>query len=159
MSIYYSDAIKSQISMIDICEKYGYTRNKSDFIPCPFHEDKTPSLKIYDNKKGFYCFSCNFGGSPIDFIMKLFDLDFRSAVYRITYDFNLSNDDINLNRIEKYKKQIDPEIEKFREEYNQKSKLLRELNIIRRNPKHQRFQEALANVDRLEFWFEQNFWR
>src|SRR2546427_10740246 len=29
-------------------------------ICCPFHEDRTPSLRIYDN--GYYCFSCGAHG-------------------------------------------------------------------------------------------------
>lgn len=55
-------------------------------INCPFHEDKTPSLNM-TRKSGKWlwnCFGCGSGGSPIDFIMKLENLDFRQAVVKMT---------------------------------------------------------------------------
>lgn len=36
---------------------------------CPFHEDKDPSLVVYGNARGWYCFGCHRGGSVIDWIM------------------------------------------------------------------------------------------
>jgi len=35
---------------------------------CPFHDEKTPSLTIYENS--FKCFGCNAGGSNIDLLLK-----------------------------------------------------------------------------------------
>ena len=49
-------------------------------ISCPFHEDKKPSLRIYTNKNRFVCFSCGASGMPIDFIIKLKECDFKTAV-------------------------------------------------------------------------------
>lgn len=47
---------------------------------CPFHPEKNGSFTIYLNQNSFYCYSCNFGGSVIDFVMKQQDTDFLSAV-------------------------------------------------------------------------------
>lgn len=47
---------------------------------CPLHEDKNPSLTIYTETNSWYCFSCSQGGSPIDFIMKYLNCDFKSAI-------------------------------------------------------------------------------
>jgi len=49
-------------------------------ISCPFHEDKQPSFHVYKNSNTFYCFSCNECGSPIDFIMKYNQCDFKQAI-------------------------------------------------------------------------------
>ena len=49
---------------------------------CPFHEDKNPSLNL-NHKDGLWlwnCFGCGAGGTAIDFIMKLENRDFKSAV-------------------------------------------------------------------------------
>lgn len=52
--------------MVDIVSHLGYIPNKSGFINCPFHHEKTPSLKIYKNS--YHCFGCNAHGDSIDFV-------------------------------------------------------------------------------------------
>ena len=81
--------IRVSLSMRDIADKYGLEVNQADFAPCPFHPDKTASLKIYPSNKGWHCFGCGEGGSVIDFVMKLFDLRFMDACKRIDTDFEL----------------------------------------------------------------------
>ena len=49
-------------------------------INCPFHEDKTPSCKIYTKNNYFVCFGCGARGSPIDFVMKYKNCPFKEAV-------------------------------------------------------------------------------
>jgi hypothetical protein len=39
-------------------------------IACPFHDDHRPSLVIYPPGRGWHCFVCGIGGSPIDFVMR-----------------------------------------------------------------------------------------
>jgi hypothetical protein len=37
-------------------------------VPCPFHDDRTPSLHVYDApERGWYCYGCRRGGSVYDF--------------------------------------------------------------------------------------------
>lgn len=73
--------------MIDVVRFYGYEPNKAGYIRCPFHNERTPSLKIYPNR--FHCFGCGSDGSVIDFVMKLFQLDPSSACRQINRDFRL----------------------------------------------------------------------
>jgi hypothetical protein len=47
---------------------------------CPFHEDKTPSFSVNDEKGLFHCFACGVAGDVIDFLMKLDGLSFRQAL-------------------------------------------------------------------------------
>ncbi len=48
---------------------------------CPFHDDKTPSLVIDPNKNLWHCLgACGTGGGPVDWVMKLDGVDFRTAV-------------------------------------------------------------------------------
>ena len=69
-------------------ECYGFTPNRSWYICCPFHNEHTASLKFFPDG-GWHCFGCGRGGSSIDFVMELFDLDFRQAVVRLDTDFFL----------------------------------------------------------------------
>lgn len=50
------------------------------FITCPFHMDKTPSMKWNDKKKYFHCFSCGWHGDVIAFLMKRDDLTFKEVI-------------------------------------------------------------------------------
>ena len=47
---------------------------------CPFHEEKTESLKITPEKNLWHCFGCNAGGTVIDWVMKIESVSFRCAV-------------------------------------------------------------------------------
>jgi DNA primase len=63
-------------------EQAGFAPNrkgKSFWLSCPFHEEKTPSLKINPDKQTYYCFGCRSHGSVIDFIMELHGLSFKDA--------------------------------------------------------------------------------
>lgn len=85
----HTDVIKSRINMIDVCKIYGFNIQRGNFICCPFHNEKTPSLKLYDGDRGYYCFGCGEHGSVIDFTMRYFGLDFQSAISKLNDDFCL----------------------------------------------------------------------
>ena len=54
---------------------------KKDFIYCPFHEEKTPSLCI---KKNYgYCFSCNWSCDTIKYLTEVHGMSFPEAVRRL----------------------------------------------------------------------------
>jgi len=81
--------VKDLVTCREAAERYGYHPNRAGFICCPFHIEKTASMKLYSGERGFHCFGCGAGGSVIDFVMKLFDISFRQAILRINADFAL----------------------------------------------------------------------
>ena len=82
--------IKRILTMQEIVEFYGFEVSRSGFMKCPFHSgDNTASLKVYPGPGGFHCFGCKAHGTVIDFVMRLYDLNFRQAVLRINADFHL----------------------------------------------------------------------
>lgn len=50
------------------------------FARCPFHSEKTPSFTVTPENGLFYCFGCQAGGGPIQFVMRAENLDFTDAV-------------------------------------------------------------------------------
>lgn len=84
-----SAEIKRLVPMNVAARFYGFEPNQSGFIKCPFHADKTASMKIYPGERGFCCFGCHEAGSVIDFVMKLYGLSFRDAIARLNEDFGL----------------------------------------------------------------------
>lgn len=83
------EAVKRQVTATDVAVRYGFTPSRGGFITCPFHTERTPSLKLYPEARGWYCFGCHTGGSVIDFVMRLFDLPPLEAVKRMNEDFAL----------------------------------------------------------------------
>jgi DNA primase len=47
---------------------------------CPFHEEKTPSFSVNQEKQFYYCFGCGAGGNALGFIMDYERMDFPRAV-------------------------------------------------------------------------------
>lgn len=82
--------IKDQLTMTDVATHYGYKPNRAGFIKCPFHTEKTASMKIYAGDKGYACFGCGANGDVISFVQKLFGLTFGDALRKIDTDFCLN---------------------------------------------------------------------
>lgn len=78
-----AQAIRDSVDMDQILALYGYKTGKGRFMRCPFHGEKTASLKVYSGKKGWHCFGCDRGGSVIDFVKEHENCDFGTAVRAI----------------------------------------------------------------------------
>ena len=80
--------IKDRLTMREVLLHYGYEPNRAKFICCPFHNEKTPSMKIFE--KDYHCFGCGEHGDVITFVQKLFNLSFPDALKKIDVDFGLN---------------------------------------------------------------------
>ena len=47
---------------------------------CPFHEEKSPSFTVAQDKQFYYCFGCGAGGNALSFVMEFDRVDFLPAV-------------------------------------------------------------------------------
>ena len=73
--------------MPEVARFYGLEMNRAGMACCPFHDDKSPSLKVYDDH--FYCFGCGATGDCTGFVAKLFGLRQIDAAKKISEDFGL----------------------------------------------------------------------
>ena len=88
MNLY--ERIKSQVTPLDAIQQYGVTVTPGGMICCPFHREKTPSLKLYDDH--FYCFGCHRSGDVISLTGEILDLSPGEAVKRLAADFGIGPD-------------------------------------------------------------------
>ena len=77
-----AQAIRDTVEMKSILDLYGY-QTKRNVMPCPFHGERNPSLRIYPKTGGWHCFGCGKGGSVIDFVMEHERCSFGTAVIAI----------------------------------------------------------------------------
>lgn len=97
-----AEELKARLSMHDVAVRYGFQPDRSSCIKCPFHADTDPSLHIYTEPgRGFYCYSCNVGGSVIDFVMRLFNLGYRQALLRLNGDFGFGGIPTNQDALDR----------------------------------------------------------
>ena len=126
--------VKNSVSMIDLCNMYSIPLNRAGFTNCPFHTEKTGSLKAYPNGGGWHCFGCGEGGTVIDFTMRYFGLSCMDAIKKLNDDFNL-NLPIGHKLSLKQWKEAKEKVRQLRIEQEQRQKLHQDLR--------KRYQDAL----------------
>ena len=58
--------VKAAVPLREAARRFGLEANPAGMVRCPFHEDHTPSLRLYDDH--FYCFGCHAHGDVIDLV-------------------------------------------------------------------------------------------
>lgn len=56
---------------------------------CPFHNEKTPSFYVNDDKQFFHCFGCGAHGDVIGFTMRADHLSFPEAIEKLAGEAGL----------------------------------------------------------------------
>ncbi|MGD9537234.1 MAG: DNA primase [Alphaproteobacteria bacterium] len=64
-------------------------RGKEQLGLCPFHQEKTPSFTVSDQKGFFHCFGCGAHGDVVGFVMRAEGLSFPEAVERLAHEVGL----------------------------------------------------------------------
>ena len=88
MTIY--ETVKAAVTVRQAAEHYELEVNRNGMTCCPFHKDRHPSMKLYDNH--FYCFGCGATGDVIDFTARLFEVSPFEAVKKLAADFGIDPD-------------------------------------------------------------------
>src|SRR5271163_5142751 len=79
------DELRSRVSLADLVGKRVklVRRGREHGGLCPFHNEKTPSFYVVEDKGFFHCFGCGAHGDAIGFLMRADNLDFIEAVERL----------------------------------------------------------------------------
>lgn len=108
-----SEDIKKTYSMRDILARYGLHPNRAGFIRCPFHEEKTASMKIY--RDSYYCFGCGEHGDIFEFISRMDNLTFREVFLELGGTYERKEGDFR-SRVARYHARKGRETEQRRAE-------------------------------------------
>lgn len=86
MSKYYDEQvirdIAARVDIIDIVAETVELKRKGNryWGLCPFHQEKTASFSVSQERQMFYCFGCHAGGNLFSFIMRRDGLEFKEAL-------------------------------------------------------------------------------
>ena len=83
------DAVKQSVTTRQAAEMYGLKIRRNNMASCPFHNDRTPSMK---GDKRFHCFGCGADGDVIDFVSRLYGISSLKAAQKTASDFGISYD-------------------------------------------------------------------
>lgn len=91
------------INVADVIGHYVPNVSVTKNMSCPFHEDKTPSFKIYTNTNSYFCFSCQKGGGPLEFVEDFTGLDKKGAIQELEA----------ITNVQLVYRETNPELEKY----------------------------------------------
>lgn len=79
------ERVRSQVNIVDVVSQFVQLKKqgKNLFGYCPFHDERTPSFSVREEKQLFHCFSCGRGGNVFTFLMELEGLSFPEAVLKV----------------------------------------------------------------------------
>ena len=83
--------VKDNVTARQVAMQYGIKINRSGLACCPFHKDKTPSMKM-DRVLLLWLWRYR---NAIDFVAKYFGLAPKEAAMKIASDFGLNYDATN----------------------------------------------------------------
>ena len=76
------DEIRERVDIVDVISRYialkPAGRNHKGL--CPFHNEKTPSFNVSQDRQIFHCFGCGVGGNVFGFLVRHDNLTFPEAV-------------------------------------------------------------------------------
>jgi len=76
------DELRARADIVSIVSSYvTLKKNGHRYVGlCPFHNEKSPSFHVDEQKQLYHCFGCKAGGSVIQFVMEMEHLSFPEAV-------------------------------------------------------------------------------
>jgi DNA primase len=79
------DELRSRISLAELIgRRVRLTRRGREYVGlCPFHNEKSPSFCVVEDKGFFHCFGCGAHGDAIGYAMRADNVDFVEAIERL----------------------------------------------------------------------------
>jgi DNA primase len=80
------DEINDKVSILEVIGKFTEIKKsgRNYLALCPFHQEKTPSFSISEEKGLYHCFGCGASGNAIKFLMDYQKLTFMEALQELS---------------------------------------------------------------------------
>ena len=76
------EEVQQRADIVDVISEHIVLKKRGkDFLGlCPFHNEKTPSFSVSQDKQLYYCFGCSEGGNTYKFLMEIGKQSFAEVV-------------------------------------------------------------------------------
>ena len=76
------EEVQQRADIVDVISEHIVLKKRGkDFLGlCPFHNEKTPSFSVSQDKQVYYCFGCSEGGNTYKFLMEIGKQSFAEVV-------------------------------------------------------------------------------
>ena len=76
------EEVRQRADIVDVISEHIVLRKRGkDFLGlCPFHNEKSPSFSVSQDKQLYYCFGCSAGGNTFKFLMEIGKQSFAEVV-------------------------------------------------------------------------------
>ena len=91
----FTDELRERLSIVDVVGRRVplVKKGQNYWGCCPFHNEKTPSFSVNEDKGFYHCFGCGEHGDIISFIMKSENVDFKTAITELAAQAGLKMPD------------------------------------------------------------------
>jgi len=88
------EEVRTSASVVDVVSEFVQLRKRGkNYIGlCPFHNEKTPSFTVSEEKQIFHCFGCHAGGNVFKFLMEFQKISFVEAVQQLADQLGITID-------------------------------------------------------------------
>ncbi|MFC6178707.1 DNA primase [Weissella sagaensis] len=123
------EEVRERVNIVDVVSPYVQLKKQGRnlFGKCPFHEERTPSFSVNEEKQIFHCFSCGRGGNAFSFLMEVENMSFPQAVLKLAPQAGVDIDDSYLDN--QANVQVDSETKALRDLYAEATKLYHHLLV------------------------------
>lgn len=101
------ERIREEANIVDVVSSYMTIQKSGNnyWGLCPFHNEKTPSFSVSEDRQSYHCFGCGEGGDVFSFVMHKENCDFPEAVQilgkRVGIDLEVKSPEIQAEDLKK----------------------------------------------------------
>jgi DNA primase len=99
--------IKEATNIVNVISEYVVLKRvgQNQVGLCPFHDDKSPSFSVTEDKQLYHCFGCGAGGDVVDFLTRLNNHGFSEVILELAQRSNIEVEFLGKTNTEEFQQQ------------------------------------------------------
>jgi len=99
--------IKEATNIVNVISEYVVLKRvgQNQVGLCPFHDDKSPSFSVTEDKQLYHCFGCGAGGDVVDFLTRLNNQGFSEVILELAQRSNIEVEFLGKTNTEEFQQQ------------------------------------------------------